>query len=74
MKIIAESINQTLDKTKEVTAVIENTAGQGTNLGFSFYQLKEIINHVEDKSRVGICVDTCHAYSAGYDIKTKNEG
>ena len=68
---IAESINLTLDKTSGVIAVIENTAGQGSNLGFSFYQLKKIIDQVNDKSRVGVCIDTCHAYSAGYDIKTK---
>lgn len=68
---IAESINWTLEQTSEVIAVIENTAGQGTNLGFSFYQLKKIIEQVDDKSRVGVCIDTCHAYSAGYDIKTK---
>lgn len=68
---IAESINWTLNQTSRVIAVIENTAGQGTNLGFSFYQLKKIIGQVEDKSRVGVCIDTCHTYSAGYDIKTK---
>jgi deoxyribonuclease-4 len=68
---IAESINWTLNQTSGVIAVIENTAGQGTNLGFSFYQLKKIIEQVDDKSRVGVCIDTCHAYSAGYDIKTK---
>ena len=58
-------------KRKVLSAVIENTAGQGTNLGFSFYQIKKIIDQVEDKSRVGVCIDTCHAFSAGYDIKTK---
>ncbi len=68
---IAESINWALEKTSGVTAVIENTAGQGTNLGFSFYQLKKIIDGVRDKSRVGVCIDTCHAYSAGYNYKTK---
>jgi len=68
---IAESINLALEKTNGVTAVIENTAGQGTNLGFSFYQIKKIIDQVEDKSRVGVCIDTCHAYSAGYNIKTR---
>ena len=68
---IAESINWVLNQTSGVIAVIENTAGQGTNLGFSFYQLKKIIDQVEDKSRVGVCIDTCHAYSAGYDLKTK---
>ena len=68
---IAESVNITLDKTSGVTAVLENTAGQGTNLGFTFEQLRFIIDHVEDKSRVGVCIDTCHAYAAGYDIKTE---
>ena len=69
---IAESINMALDKTKNVTAVIENTAGQGSNVGFSFQHLSHIINKVEDKNRVGICIDTCHTYSAGYDLKTEN--
>ncbi len=67
---IAESINITLDKTKGVTAVIENTAGQGTNLGHTFEQIRVIIDNVEDKSRVGVCIDTCHAYTSGYDVKT----
>ncbi len=71
LKTVAESINIALDKTKGVTAVIENTAGQGTNLGYSFEHLAYIIEHVEDKERVGVCIDTCHAYSAGYDIKTE---
>lgn len=65
---IAESINRALDRTQGVTAVIENTAGQGSNLGFSFYQLRYLIDRVEDKSRVGICIDTCHAFAAGYDL------
>ena len=55
---------------KGVTAVIENTAGQGTNMGHKFEQLKFMIDKVEDKSRVGICIDTCHAFTSGYDIKT----
>ncbi len=70
LKIIADSINISLDKTKGVTAVIENTSGQGSNLGYAFEQLKFIIDLVEDKSRVGVCLDTCHAYTSGYDIKT----
>lgn len=70
LRKIAESINIALDKTNGVTAVIENTAGQGTNLGHSFEQLKEIIDNVEDKSRVGVCIDTCHAFTSGYDVKT----
>jgi deoxyribonuclease-4 len=70
LRRIAESINIVLDKTKGVTAVIENTAGQGTNMGHKFEQLKFMIDKVEDKSRVGICIDTCHAYTSGYNIKT----
>ena len=65
---VAESINMALDKTQGVTAVIENTAGQGSNVGHEFWQLKYIIDRVEDKSRVGVCLDTCHTYSAGYDF------
>jgi deoxyribonuclease-4 len=68
---IAESINWALDKTSGVTAVIENTAGQGTNLGYRFEQLATIIDRVEDKSRVGVCIDTCHTYTSGYNIKTE---
>ncbi|HBC20718.1 MAG TPA: deoxyribonuclease IV [Porphyromonadaceae bacterium] len=70
LRLIAESINITLGKTQGVTAVIENTAGQGSNLGYDFAQIARIIELVEDKSRVGVCIDTCHAYSAGYDLKT----
>ncbi len=72
LRIIAESINIALDKTKGVTAVIENTSGQGTNVGYKFEHLAEIINWVEDKTRVGICIDTCHTFTAGYDL-TKSE-
>lgn len=67
---IAESINITLDKTIGVKAVIENTAGQGSNLGHTFQQLAHIIDKVEDKTRVGVCVDSCHAFAAGYDLST----
>ena len=68
---IAESINIALDQTKGVTAVIENTAGQGTNLGHTFEQLAHIIGKVEDKSRVGVCIDTAHTLAAGYEIRTE---
>ena len=67
---IAESINEALNQTSGVTAVIENTAGQGTNLGHTFEQIAHIIYRVEDKSRVGVCIDTAHTLAAGYDIKT----
>ena len=68
---IAHSINLALDKTQGVTAVIENTAGQGSNLGYTFEQIAQIIEQVEDKSRVGVCIDTCHSFAAGYDLSTE---
>lgn len=70
LETIAESVNVALDKTKGVIAVIENTAGQGTNLGHTFEQIKYIIDRVEDKKRVGVCIDTAHAMAAGYDFLT----
>ena len=71
LKLIAESINIALNKTSGVIAVIENTAGQGSNLGYEFEQIAEIISQVEDKTRVGVCIDTCHAFAAGYELSTK---
>lgn len=68
---IAESINLALNKTKTVTAVIENTSGQGSNVGYRFEHLAEIIDQVEDKTRVGVCLDTCHTFTAGYEIRTQ---
>lgn len=70
LRRVAESINLTLAATRGVTAVIENTAGQGSNVGFAFEHLAAIIERVEDKSRVGVCIDTCHAFAAGYDLRT----
>jgi deoxyribonuclease-4 len=70
---VAESINIALDKTSGVTAVIENTAGQGSNLGFEFAHLARIIDKVEDKSRVGVCIDTCHTFTSGYPLNTFEE-
>lgn len=70
LALIAESINMALDKTRTVKAVIENTSGQGSNVGHRFEHLAEIIDQVEDKSRVGVCLDTCHTYTSGYDIKS----
>ncbi|AKO45381.1 deoxyribonuclease IV [[Haemophilus] ducreyi] len=67
---IAESINIAIKKVPNVVAVIENTAGQGSNLGYRFEHLAEIIEQIEDKSRVGVCLDTCHLFSAGYDISS----
>lgn len=71
LRRIAESINMALERSKGVTAVLENTAGQGSNLGYKFEHLAYIIERVEDKSRVGVCLDTCHTFAAGYDLRTK---
>ncbi|MGM9821809.1 MAG: deoxyribonuclease IV [Muribaculaceae bacterium] len=68
LKIIAESVNGALAETSGVTAVLESTAGQGSNLGYRFEQLARIIELIDDKSRVGVCVDTCHTFAAGYDL------
>lgn len=68
---IADAMNRTLEKTEGVSLVLENTAGQGSNLGFRFEHLAQIIDRVEDKSRVGVCIDTCHMFTAGYDIRTR---
>lgn len=71
---IAANINLALSMTEGVTAVIENTAGQGSNVGNRLEEIRYIIDRIEDKSRVGYCIDTCHFYSAGYDIVADYEG
>lgn len=68
---IAMSMNEAIRVTEGVTLVIENTAGQGSNLGWRFEHLSAIIERIEDKSRVGVCIDTCHMFTAGYDIRTR---
>ncbi len=68
---IAEAMNITLNQTQGVCLVLENTAGQGSNLGWKFEHLAHIIDKIEDKSCVGVCIDTCHMFTAGYDIRTK---
>jgi len=73
LDVIAESLNYAIEATKDsnVKLVIENTAGQGSNLGYKFEHLAHIIDKVEDKRRVGVCIDTCHMFTAGYDIRTR---
>ena len=68
---IAREINLALSQTEGVTAVIENTAGQGTNLGWRFEHIARIIQGIDDKSRAGVCIDTCHTLAAGYDLSTE---
>lgn len=70
LNLIADSINLALTETSTVKAVIESTAGQGSNLGYTFEQIAYIIDRIDDKSRVGVCVDTCHSFTAGYDLAT----
>jgi deoxyribonuclease-4 len=71
LTIVADSINRVLEQTEGVTAVIENTAGQGSNLGYRFEHLATIIEQVQDHSRIGVCLDTCHTFTAGYDLRTE---
>ncbi len=71
LNYIAQTVNFVIENTKDVTLVLENTAGQGTNLGFKFEHLAEIMSKVKNQERVGVCIDTCHAFVAGYDLRTK---
>lgn len=71
LRTISESINQVLGKTSWVTIVLENTAGQGSNLGHTYEQIAAIMDRVEDQSRIGVCIDTCHAYASGYDLRSE---
>lgn len=71
LMIISDSINFALSKSTSVIAVIENTAGQGTSVGYCFEQIAEIIEKIENKKRIGVCLDTCHAFSSGYDLRDK---
>ncbi|MGL4252467.1 MAG: deoxyribonuclease IV [Fusobacteriaceae bacterium] len=69
LKLVAECFNQAMKKVPEVKIIIENTAGQGTNLGYTFGQIGDIIALVEDKERIGVCIDTCHTLTSGYELK-----
>ncbi len=71
LDLIVESLNRALEATEGVSAVIENTSGQGSNLGYRFEHLAHLIDGVEDKSRIGVCLDTCHTFTAGYDLRTR---
>lgn len=69
LKLIAESMNETIEKTKEVVLVIENTAGQGSNMGYRFEHLARLIELTDNKKRVGVCLDTCHTFASGYELR-----
>lgn len=68
---IAECLNKAIANSQNVKLVIENTAGQGSNLGYNFEQIAFIISKIENKNRIGVCIDTCHAFAGGYDLRTK---
>jgi deoxyribonuclease-4 len=72
LALIADNINAALEQTSGVTVVLENTAGQGSNVGYTFAHLAAVIDHIEDKSRVGVCIDTAHAHAAGYDLSDED--
>ncbi|MGB9823613.1 MAG: deoxyribonuclease IV [Candidatus Hydrothermia bacterium] len=71
IKLIAESINETLDKIPDINLLLETTAGQGNAIGRTFEELARIMELVEKKERVGICFDTAHAFESGYDISNE---
>ncbi len=73
LDLIVDSIEQAMDKVKDIKVVLENTAGQGSNLGYKFEHLGYIIDKIKDKNRIGVCIDTCHAYAAGYDLKDQGK-
>jgi deoxyribonuclease-4 len=74
IKLVADSLNYSHESTAEcgVITLIETTAGQGTTVGSSFREIADIISGVKDKRRIGVCIDTCHIFAAGYDIRTKD--
>lgn len=72
MKLIIKNLNKALSESNSLSIVLENTAGQGSNLAYSFEQIAYMIDRVEDKSRIGVCLDTCHLFAAGYDLRTKD--
>ncbi len=67
---VAESVNRALEKTEGVCAVVENTAGQGGAVGRTFEELAYLLDRIEDPSRAGVCLDTCHLFAAGHDLRT----
>ena len=68
---IANSLNYAIENSESAIMVIETTAGQGSNLGWRFEEIASIIDQVSNKERVAVCIDTCHIFAAGYDMRTK---
>lgn len=72
IKNVVISLNRVIEETENIILVIENTAGQGSNLGNRFEQISEMIKGIINKERIGVCIDTCHSFAAGYDLSGKN--
>ncbi|WP_457755275.1 deoxyribonuclease IV [Thermovibrio ammonificans] len=72
LELVALSLNEAMERTKGVVFVVENTAGQGSNVGYRFEHIARIVELVNDKSRIGVCLDTCHLFAAGYDIRDRS--
>jgi len=70
LKLVSESMNEALRQTQGVSLVVENTAGQGSNLGYKMEHLGYLVNNSIDKERVGVCIDTCHLFVSGYDFRS----
>lgn len=70
IELIADSFNKAMDAVPDIKIIIENTAGQGSNMGYKFEHIGEIIKRINNKSRIGVCLDTCHTFAAGYELKT----
>jgi len=73
LSLIASCINTAVEETDSITFVIETTAGQGTNVGYDFSHLAELIEKTRNQDRIGVCIDTCHIFAAGYDIRTEDQ-
>jgi len=71
LDLIAQRINSIFEVTKQTSILLENMAGQGNSVAYKFEQLQYIISKIEDKKRIGICFDTCHAFAAGYNFSTQ---
>ncbi|AFN84125.1 DNA lyase/endonuclease 4 [Encephalitozoon romaleae SJ-2008] len=71
LRSISHNINKALSRVQDITILIENMAGQGNVVGSTFEELRDIIEKVEERERIGICLDTCHLFGAGFDITTE---
>ena len=71
LDLIAEGVNEVIGRSQNVILLLESTAGQGSHVGYTFEQLAKVIENIDNQARVGVCLDTCHMFAAGYDIRTE---